>query len=65
VDILFDRPVPIVFPVGAVPWITISNGFSDADLKTFIDNACNAFSTYNSLIWIEQGNENWNAVARI
>jgi hypothetical protein len=47
--------------LGAVPWITISNGFSDADLKTFIDNACTAFSTYNfPSIWIEQSNENWN-----
>lgn len=52
---------PLSSQLGAVPWITISNGFSDADLKTFIDNACTAFSTYNfPSIWIEQGNENWN-----
>ena len=52
---------PLSSQLGAVPWITISNGFSDADLKTFVDNACTAFSTYNfPSIWIEQSNENWN-----
>ena len=32
---------------GAAPWFSISNAFSDADLKTFIDNACTALAPNN------------------
>ena len=47
--------------VDAVPWVSIPNTFSDADLQQFIDNACTAFSQYGfSQIWIEQSNEDWN-----
>jgi len=45
----------------AVPWFSIPNVYSDADLKAFVDNACTAFTTYGfSQIWIEQSNEDWN-----
>jgi hypothetical protein len=50
--------------LGALPWFSIGNVMSDADLKAFIDNACTAFNTYNfPSIWIEQSNEDWNGSA--
>jgi hypothetical protein len=53
---------PLANQFGAAAWFSISNAFSDADLKTFIDNACTALSTYPNIpsIWIEQSNEEWN-----
>jgi hypothetical protein len=52
---------PLASALGAVPWISIPNTFSDADLQQFAENACAAFSTYNlPSIWIEQSNEDWN-----
>jgi len=53
---------PLADQLGSAPWFSISNAFSDADLKTFIDNACTALSTYTKIpsIWIEQSNEEWN-----
>ncbi len=52
---------PLANAVGAVPWFSIPNTFSDADLRAFADNACAAFSAYNlPSIWIEQSNEDWN-----
>ncbi len=47
--------------VNAVPWVSIPNTFSDADLQQFAKNACTAMSTYNfPSLWIEQSNEDWN-----
>jgi hypothetical protein len=47
--------------VNAVPWVSIPNTFSDADLQQFARNACVAMSTYNfPSMWIEQSNEDWN-----
>jgi hypothetical protein len=55
---------PLAAKLNAVPWITISNAFSDADLKTFVNNACKALASYNfASIWIEQSNEEWNSVS--
>ena len=56
---------PLANQFGAAPWFSISNAFSDADLKTFIDNTCKALSTYSNIpsIWIEQSNEEWNVGA--
>jgi hypothetical protein len=53
---------PLANQFGSAPWFSISNAFNDADLKTFIDNACTALSTYPNIpsIWIEQSNEEWN-----
>ena len=53
---------PLANQFGAAPWFSISNAFSDADLKTFIDNVCTALTTYPNIpsIWIEQSNEEWN-----
>jgi hypothetical protein len=52
---------PLANALGAVPWFSIPNTFSDADLQQFAENACAAFSTYNlPSIWIEQSNEDWN-----
>jgi hypothetical protein len=53
---------PLANQFSSAPWFSISNAFSDADLKTFIDNACTALSTYPNIpsIWIEQSNEEWN-----
>ena len=52
---------PLANAVGAVPWINIDHTFSDADLITFTNNLCAAFSTYNfASAWIEDGNEEWN-----
>ena len=53
---------PLANQFSAAPWLSISNAFSDADLKTFIDNMCSALSTYSKIpsIWIEQSNEEWN-----
>jgi hypothetical protein len=54
---------PLAKAVSAVPWFSIPNTFSDADLKNFIKNACSKFSTYNfPSVWIEQSNEDWNGV---
>jgi hypothetical protein len=53
---------PLSAKLNAVPWISISNMFNDADLKTFINNACAALATYNlPSIWVEQSNEEWNS----
>jgi hypothetical protein len=53
---------PLAHAVGAVPWITIDNPFTDADLITFTNNLCSALSTYNfPSVWIEQSNEEWNS----
>lgn len=47
--------------VGAVPWVSIPNTFSDADLQQFVKNACSAISSYGfASVWIEQSNEDWN-----
>ena len=53
---------PLANQFSAAPWLSISNAFSDADLKIFIDNMCSALSTYSNIpsIWIEQSNEEWN-----
>ena len=52
---------PLAAKLGAVPWFSIGNTFTDADLKKFINNACTALTTYNfPSIWIEQSNEEWN-----
>jgi len=54
---------PLANQVSAVPWFSISNMFSDADLKTFIDNVCSALNTYPNIpaVYIEQSNEEWNS----
>ena len=54
---------PLANTVKAAPWFSISNMFSDADLKTFIDNACTNLATYTNIpaIYIEQSNEEWNS----
>lgn len=55
---------PLASAVGAVPWISIPNTFSDADLKNFTDNVCSAINTYGfSQVWIEQSNEDWNGAS--
>jgi hypothetical protein len=47
--------------LGAAPWFSIPNTFSDTDLTTFADNVCAAISTYGlPSVWIEQSNEDWN-----
>jgi hypothetical protein len=53
---------PLANQFGAAPWFSISNAFSDADLRTFIDNACTALTTNTNIpaIYIEQSNEEWN-----
>jgi hypothetical protein len=53
---------PLANQFSSVPWFSISNMFSDADLKSFIDNACSALTTYPNIpaIYIEQSNEEWN-----
>lgn len=53
---------PLSNQLGASPWFSISNMFNDADLKTFIDNACTALTTDTNIpaIYIEQSNEEWN-----
>jgi hypothetical protein len=52
---------PLANTLGAVPFMTLGNTMSDADLKSFIDNLCTAFSSYNfSSAWLEASNENWN-----
>ena len=49
--------------VNAVPWYTIPNTFSDADLVTFTNKVCSAISAYGlSAVYVEQGNEDWNGV---
>jgi hypothetical protein len=53
---------PLANAVGAVPWITIDNPFTDTDLITFTNNLCTALSTYNfPSVWVEQSNEEWNS----
>jgi hypothetical protein len=45
----------------SVPFMTLGNVMSDADLKSFIDNLCTAVNTYSfPSAWVEGGNENWN-----
>jgi len=52
---------PLAAQLGAVPWISFPDSFTDADLNTFINNVCKAISTYNfSSVWIEESNEEWN-----
>src|SRR5271154_5892678 len=52
---------PLAGALGAVPWFSIPNTFSDADLQQFTKNACTAMSTYNfPSLWIEQSNEDRN-----
>jgi hypothetical protein len=52
---------PLANQYGAVPFMTLGNVMSDADLKSFIDNLCSAISTYNfPSAWVEGSNENWN-----
>ena len=47
----------------SAPWFSISNMFSDADLKTFADNICTALAANTSIpaVYIEQSNEEWNS----
>jgi hypothetical protein len=46
--------------VNAVPWVSIPNTFSDADLQHFAQNACAALTTYNfPSLWVEESNEDW------
>ena len=54
---------PLSNQLGAAPWFSISNMFNDADLKTFVDNACTALATNTNIpaIYIEQSNEEWNS----
>ena len=40
---------PLANQFGAAPWFSISNAFNDADLKTFIDNACTALATNTNI----------------
>jgi hypothetical protein len=52
---------PLANQYGAVPFMTLGNLMSDADLKSFIDNLCSAINTYNfPSAWVEGSNENWN-----
>ena len=53
--------------LGSVPWMTIGNTMSDADLVAFTDRLCTAINTYGfSSAWIEQSNEEWlNGPGRI
>ena len=52
---------PLANQYGAVPFMTLGNVMSDADLKSFIDNLCTAIGTYNfPSAWVEGSNENWN-----
>ena len=46
--------------LGAVPFMTIGNAMSDADLSAFIDNRCTAMTNYNSPQLGRASNENWN-----
>jgi hypothetical protein len=52
---------PLANTLDAVPFMTLGNTMSDADLKGFIDNLCTAVSNDNfSSAWVEGSNENWN-----
>src|SRR5258708_1228193 len=53
---------PLSNRLNAAPWFSISNMFNDADLKTFVDNACTALTTNTNIpaIYIEQSNKEWN-----
>ena len=53
---------PLANQLGSAPWFSLSNAFNDADLKTFIDNACTALTNNSNIpaIYIEQSNEEWN-----
>ncbi len=45
----------------AVPWMSIPDVWSDADLTAFIDNVCTELSTYGfAQVYVEQSNEDWN-----
>ena len=47
--------------LGAVPFMTIGNAMSDADLVSFTDHLCNAINTYGfASAWVEMENEEWN-----
>ncbi len=46
--------------VGASPWVSIPDVFSDSDTNSFAANLCTAFSTYRfSKAFVEQSNEDW------
>jgi hypothetical protein len=46
--------------IGAAPWLSIPDVWSDADLKAFAANLCTAFSAYNlTEAFVEQSNEDW------
>ena len=52
---------PLANQLGAVPFMTLGNAMSDADLIAFTDNLCTAIGTYNfPSAWVEGSNENWN-----
>ena len=52
---------PLANSSGAVPFMTLGNAMSDADLKSFIDNLCTAVTNNNfPSVWVEESNENWN-----
>ena len=52
---------PLANSLGAVPFMTLGNVMSDADLKSFVDNLCTAVTNNNfSSAWVEASNENWN-----
>jgi hypothetical protein len=46
--------------VGANPWVSIPDVFSDADDDSFAANLCTAFASYGfSKAYVEQSNEDW------
>ena len=46
--------------IGASPWVSIPDVFSDADTNSFAANLCSAFSSYRfSKAFVEQSNEDW------
>ncbi len=48
--------------IGAVPWISLPDEFSDLDVSTFAANVCNAFSAYSfPKFYVEQSNEDWTS----
>ena len=53
---------PLAAAVGAVPWVSISDTWSDADLTAFANNLCTAMTTYSfPYAVIEGSNEDWAA----
>ena len=46
--------------LGANPWVSIPDVFSDADVNAFAANLCTAFTSYGfSQVYVEQSNEDW------